>query len=72
MNVFLAMVMTAWENLDQLDEEHEYLIPVSQTLLGNDLPMMLHIPTSVLTDLIENMPALQHRAGGREHDASRV
>eukprot|EP01043_Picozoa_sp_COSAG02_P031759 COSAG02_NODE_2088_length_9877_cov_3.833299_1_plen_1373_part_00 len=58
MNVFLAMVMTSWENLDQLDEEHEYLIPVSQTLLGHDLPMMLHIPTSIITDLINDMPAL--------------
>ena len=58
MNVFLAMVMTAWEDLDQLDEEHEYLIPVPQSLLENDLPMMLHIPTSVITTVIEQMPAM--------------
>lgn len=65
MNVFLAMVMTAWEDLDRLDEEHEYAIPVSQSLLGHDLPMMLHIPTFVITDLINKMTEL---ADGHEKE----
>ena len=66
MNIFLAIVLSGWQGLDELDEQHEYLIPVKQTLWGHDVPMVLYIPTKTITEVINRMPELLETGGSAE------
>ena len=42
------------------------MIPVPQSVIRHDTPMMLHIPTSVITDVCERMPGMIHERENEE------
>jgi hypothetical protein len=55
MNVFTAIVLVHWNDIDSFERERAYLRPVPQRFVEHDLRLLFHVPSRAITSAIEQM-----------------